>query len=102
VTTTAAPAARARHTAVWTGSEMIVCSGLGNGILFNDGGRYNPTADSWAGVTTTSARTARRYHTAVWTGSQMVVWGGQNNGSSTFADGGRYTPSRTLYLYQRP
>ena len=34
------------HTAVWTGSEMIVWGGFDGGYL-NDGGRYNPAANSW-------------------------------------------------------
>src|SRR5438067_6803333 len=38
--TTSAPAARELHTAVWTGSEMIVWGGLGSGGRLNTGGRY--------------------------------------------------------------
>src|SRR5207244_4042540 len=37
--TNGAPAARSSHTAVWTGSEMIVWGGDGAN-LFNTGGRY--------------------------------------------------------------
>jgi len=45
---TNAPTARANHTAVWTGSEMIVWGGDGNGFSHLDnGGRYNPITDSW-------------------------------------------------------
>src|SRR5213080_326210 len=51
--TTGAPAARERHTAVWTGSEMIVWGGVGSS-LFNTGGRYNPVTDSWTATSTTS------------------------------------------------
>jgi hypothetical protein len=53
-TTTDAPSARSGHTAVWTGSEMIVWGGSG-GIYFNTGGRYNPSTDSWTATTTTNA-----------------------------------------------
>jgi hypothetical protein len=43
-----APEARYAHTAVWTGSEMIVWGGDGfTGIEFNTGGRYNPITDTW-------------------------------------------------------
>src|SRR4030095_12489288 len=42
-TTTNAPAGRIWHTAVWTGSEMIVWGGLGNSGFLNTGGRYNPS-----------------------------------------------------------
>lgn len=37
--TTNAPIGRANHTAVWTGSEMIVWGGS-NGSYLNSGGRY--------------------------------------------------------------
>ena len=63
------------HTAVWTGSEMIVWGGLWL-RRFNSGGRYNPSTDSWTATSTTNAPTARYGHTAVWTGSEMIVWGG--------------------------
>ena len=37
------PSARSYHTAVWTGSEMIVWGGTaGTNANFNTGGRYNP------------------------------------------------------------
>src|SRR5206468_324330 len=38
--TTNAPAARDEHTAVWTGSEMIVWGGIDAFGLTNTGGRY--------------------------------------------------------------
>src|SRR5437773_8553737 len=88
--TTGAPAARERHTAVWTGSEMIVWGGVGSS-LFNTGGRYNPVTDSWTATSTTSAPAGRYAHTAVWTGSEMIVWGGASS-SSFFNTGGRYNP----------
>src|SRR5439155_2928221 len=46
--TTNAPTGRRFHTAVWTGSEMIVWGGFDeNFVLVNTGGRYNPGTDSW-------------------------------------------------------
>src|SRR5438552_1863612 len=42
--TTGAPVARERHTAVWTGSEMIVWGGVGSS-RFNTSGRCNNAAD---------------------------------------------------------
>src|SRR4029077_7254050 len=73
------PGGRAGHTAVWTGSEMIVWGGFENVFpypSFNTGARYNPSTDNWVGTTTTDAPTGRYSHTAVWTGSAMIVWGG--------------------------
>jgi N-acetylneuraminic acid mutarotase len=88
--TTNAPEAREFHTAVWTGSEMIVWGGVGNGLL-NTGGRYNPSTDTWTATSTTNAPERRQLHTAVWTGSEMIVWGGVGN--SLLNTGGRYNPS---------
>ena len=92
VSTTGAPAARYDHTAVWTGSEMIVWGGSEPAASLNNGGRYNPASNSWTAVSTTGAPAARYCHTAVWTGSEMIVWGG-SNGSSYLNTGGRYDPA---------
>src|ERR1043166_6170696 len=88
------PEPRNTHTAVWTGSEMIIWGGFGGG---NTGGRYNPSTDSWTATSTVNAPSARSYHTAVWTGSEMIVWGGTDN-SNTFNTGGRYNPSTDTWL----
>jgi hypothetical protein len=101
VSTTGAPAARGGHTAVWTGSELIVWGGVNGVSYLNDGGRYNPAGNSWTAVSTTGAPAARYYHTAVWTGSELIVWGGYGN-SGYLNDTFSYTPGRVLYLYQRP
>lgn len=74
-----APSARMHHTAVWTGSEMIVWGGNdSSGNWVNTGGRYNPSTDSWIPTDITQAPTPRDEHTAIWSGNQMVVWGGYN------------------------
>jgi N-acetylneuraminic acid mutarotase len=90
--TTNVPDARAGHTAVWAGSEMIVWGGGGSGptYLLNTGGRYNPGIDSWTATSTTNAPDARAGHTAVWTGSEMIVWGGSDESDNHFNTGGRY------------
>ena len=75
-TTANAPHGRYLHTAVWTGSEMIVWGGGIPGTPFNTGGRYNPSTDSWTATSTTNAPSGRDGHTAVWTGSEMIIWGG--------------------------
>jgi hypothetical protein len=97
--TTNAPAGRYRHTAVWTGSAMtgsamIVWGGFYPSGVFNTGGRYDPSTDSWTATSTTNAPEGRAQHTAVWTGigSEMIVWGGFN-GSINVNTGGRYDPS---------
>ncbi|HJQ70774.1 MAG TPA: PxKF domain-containing protein [Blastocatellia bacterium] len=95
--TTDAPSVRAGHTAVWTGSKMIIWGGLttfGLGSVAG-GGLYDPTADSWTATSLTDEPTARTGHTAVWTGSEMIIWGGFDlvSGSSPVDTGARYNPT---------
>jgi len=90
--TTNAPEARASHTAVWTGSEMIIWGGGADASTYlNTGAKYSPSTDSWTATSTTNAPEARTSHKAVWTGSEMIVWGGYN-GSNFLNTGGRYNP----------
>ncbi|HNQ77111.1 MAG TPA: DNRLRE domain-containing protein [Acidobacteriota bacterium] len=87
------PASRFRHTAVWTGSEMVIWGG--DGYLptpKNDGGRYNPSTNSWLSTSIgVNCPSVRSYHTSVWSGTEMIVWGGNNN-YEYYNDGGKYNP----------
>ena len=49
-----APDGRTTHTAVWTGSDMIVWGGQAGslGYYFDTGGRYDPAADTWTPTST--------------------------------------------------
>lgn len=82
---------RMNHTAVWTGTEMIIWGGQTNNgtALLNDGARYNPASNAWT-VLAASPLGARVNHTAVWTGTNMIVWGGHNSVASN--DGASYDP----------
>src|SRR5260221_3060339 len=97
VVTNGAPAARSGHRIVWSGSEMLVWGGFHfinsfNRTYFNDGGRYNPAANTWTPIPTNGAPTPRQNVAMVWTGSEMLLWGG--SGRSGFApDGGRFNPA---------
>ena len=84
------PTARAYHTAIWTGTEMVVWGGY-NGSALNTGGRFNPSS-GWSGVPTNNAPAARYNHTAVWDGSQMIVWGGTSDGTNGITRGARFLP----------
>jgi len=96
-TSTAAgvPTPRERHTAVWTGSKMIVWGGRGVGY-FNDGAAYDPSSDSWVALASNTL-TSRLGHSAIWTGTEMIVWGGYKSNSpyldSYYNTGGRYNPT---------
>lgn len=95
LTTSGAPTERNAHTAVWTGSEMIVWGGnTFNSVVINTGGRYNPTSDFWQALSTNGAPPGRRNLTSVWTGTEMIVWGGRITGSNVNTNtGGRYNPA---------
>ncbi len=93
-----APAARVGHSAVWTGSEMIVWGGLKDGQPDDEGGRYDPRTDTWQAVDKSGSNVPadRAYHTAVWTGSEMIVWGGR--ASAALNDGARYQPAGNVWV----
>ncbi len=95
VDTTAGPSQRAGHSAVWTGTEMIVWGGCHGGecqLVLNTGGRYDPATNSWVPTSTENAADSRVGHSAVWTGAEMIVWGGHNNIGQT-SSGKRYDPA---------
>lgn len=83
-----------QHTAVWTGSEVLIWGGDDTdtqGINSRVGWRYNPTSNTWKAMSTTGAPSPRYSHSAVFTGREMVVFGG-TDGKTAFSDGGRYNP----------
>ncbi len=77
-----APSARTRHTAVWTGSRMIVWGGESGASLayVNTGARYDPVGDTWSPTSMVNVCDPRARHSAVWTGTQMIVWGAGSRG----------------------
>jgi hypothetical protein len=83
---TNAPVGRKGHTAVWTGSEMIVAHGYGPPANWPEntnppvGGRYRPDTDTW---TLLPSRFSFGDAGAVWSGSEMIIWGGAINLSSS-------------------
>jgi N-acetylneuraminic acid mutarotase len=95
-----APTARRGHTAVWTGTEMLVWGGGDDNGLCQTGGRYNPQTDTWGTPLTTVGAPARGGHAAVWTGTEMVIWGGGDAsvGNNDVNTGMRYDPVQDMWL----
>ncbi len=96
-----APVARNFHTAVWTGTEMIVWGGYSSAIsptnplnfkAVNTGAIYDPLTRTWKTMSTVNAPSPRGLHSAVWTGSRMIVWGGDDGHDSDIGGGGLYDP----------
>lgn len=89
---TGAPSARSSHSAVWTGSKMIIWGGFGESTPAADGAMYDPAADTWAPISMTGQPMPRTSFSAVWTGKVMIVWGGLAGGQP-LASGGIYDPA---------
>jgi hypothetical protein len=110
------PLSRQGHSAIWTGTEMVVWGGIC--IIdciwcnnHNDGGRYNPETNTWSLLSTgTNCPAGRGYHSSTWTGSEMIVWGGYSRteyydpdqgcyfSKNYMSTGGRYCPSTDSWL----
>ena len=92
------PSARGNHTAVWTGSEMVIWGGFIGASVLNTGAIYNPATDVWRTQNTSNQPTARFRHTATWTGTQMMIWGGANaNGTTLYDTGAQFNPSTNIW-----
>lgn len=105
----------AGHTAVWTGTELLIWGGVvpsGNAtptpaaVAINRGIKYNPTTGIWTSMSTIGAPQARFDHTAVWTGTEMIIFGGQTAQASgmdtVLNNGGRYNPATNTWSYLAP
>lgn len=81
---------RHSHSAVWTGSRMIVWGGFGT-TFSASGAVYNPSDDSWEKLPA-SPISGRQHHGAIWSPatSEMVVWGGQGCAGVYCGDGAAY------------
>ncbi|MBC7935593.1 MAG: hypothetical protein H7Y86_09615 [Rhizobacter sp.] len=77
--TVGAPSARINHTAIWTGTEMIIFGGRLSNTSTNTGSRFNPSSNTW--TTITNGPQSVTGHSSVWTGTAMFVTGGSNNSS---------------------
>src|SRR5216117_3062812 len=88
------PGARAAHSAIWTGRELILWGGGVDGYFLNSGARYLPATDTWRTLSLNNAPSPRWFHAAVWTGREMIIWGGRANflGDDNYNDGARYNP----------
>lgn len=88
---------RGWHSAVWTGTEMMVWGGA-TGLdcdygYPSDGAAYDPATDTWRAIP--APRLSGRVEaSAVWTGREMILWGGSIHGRSvTLDDGAAFDPS---------
>ena len=96
LSTVNAPLGRQGHTAVWTGTRLIIWGGKVGGVAVNDGASYDPQTDTWTALPTTGAASARGSHAAVWTGREMVVFGGED-AFGALGTGAGYDPATGIW-----
>jgi N-acetylneuraminic acid mutarotase len=96
-----APAARAGHSAIWSGSDLIVWGGYDRQQYFSSGGKYNPFMDTWVATSMSHELMGRYGHGAVWTGSNMIIWGGYTRNIDALYPrfGGIYDPINDVWSY---
>ena len=79
---------------VWTGTELLVMSGVQESdtpIVQ----AFNPTTNTWRMLA--SAPIAHRFDAAsVWTGTEWLIWGGSGD-TAVYADGVAYDPATDTY-----
>ena len=96
ISTASQPAPRVSHSFAWTGSKLVVWGGYSSPAppwtYYSDGGRYDPSTDTWA-PTAATGLSARYAAAGLWTGSRMVVWGGVNSSGVPVGDGALYDPA---------
>jgi N-acetylneuraminic acid mutarotase len=98
IAATGAPSPRGLHSAVWTGTEMVVWGGFDQDLTaLGNGSRYNPTTGTWTALPTTNAPVARGSHSAVWTGTDMIVWGGFDNDFTNLGGGARWNQATNTW-----
>lgn len=92
-------AARYGHTAVWTGTEMIIYGGTNGTVNFRDGAAYNPNTNTWSLLPEFASNVRVHSHVAVWTGTEMIVHGGNSsvNGNLSTNITTHYNPSTNTW-----
>ena len=78
------------HTAVWTGTEMVIVGGTNSFVPFtgvNVVRAYNPATDTWRLYNNLPA--GKIGAVVVWTGTNLIVQGGSNNDVSGY----KFNPS---------
>jgi hypothetical protein len=88
------PAGRRNHSAVWTGSEMIVWGGNQGSYTayLSSGGKYDPIADTWTAMTEVGAPIPGSSRKMVLAGQELIVFGGLNPGARYSPESDTWTP----------
>ena len=95
--------ARKQHTAVWTGTEMVVYGGTtSETAAAATGAGYDPVLNHWRALGNPGNPVARTAATAVWTGSQMLFFGGSSASGVPLAALQRLDAQPDWYFFRKP
>jgi N-acetylneuraminic acid mutarotase len=94
------PGPREKHTATWTGVEMVIFGGTTTTGDVNTGYALDPKKNKWRSLTTVGSPLKRSGHTAIWTGADLVIFGGLSEGVPLSAPQ-RLNLQGTWYLYRK-
>ncbi len=88
------PGHRARYSACYTGTEIIVFGGHNGAAWVNTGARYNPATDTWRSMAANPQRNGFGDHCFAWTGTEMIIAGGHDTQVTTTGinKAARYNP----------
>lgn len=93
------PAARSHHSAVWTGTRMIVWGGVNASGYLNDGASLDPQTGTWTTISAVNAPPARASHEAVMINGKMIIYGG-TNGTVFYNTAYSYDPATNQWAAQ--
>ena len=87
----------------WTGTEMVLgplLAGATSTGLASD--RYNPATDRWLSIAALPINMMNRVPGVIWTGTQALTFAGNGAAPTQVQYVIKWSPSPTLYLYQKP
>jgi hypothetical protein len=84
------PGYRYDHTAVWTGTEMIVWGGTRSYAPIAEGRIFSPVTGTWHAMADSWGPAPRANHAAFWTGTRMLIFGGTDADGVARLDGSLY------------
>lgn len=108
ISTSGAPQATQRHSAVWTGSEMIIVGGFQDetATSLSSVTSYDPRTDKWTNLMPPQGFGGRHDAAVAWTGDQLFIWGGfrkVNGATDWIYDGALYnSASKSWTLIKKP
>ena len=105
ISSVGAPPGAVLHSAVWTGTRMLVWGGRANcdqATSTNVGALYDPVTNTWTPTSSVNAPAARSMHGTVWMNGRVMVWGGKLPNHLYTATGAYYDVASDTWTTTNP